>query len=499
MRGGSLIMKNRDSIGVVLFRITGLFCALSTLGCDAAAGPVPRTFLVPDDLPVIANFGQSVAISGDVLVVGAPGDDHAGGNSGAVYVFSKSMTGDWVFRQKIVADDASAGTSFGASVATDGETIFVGAPFHAQAGANSGAVYVFERVTATQWQQSARLVGMDTVGQDRFGASVAATDGAILIGAPGHDFFAGAAYVFEGNTPGPWVQSQKVTGDNGGGFGNAVALDGDRLIVGAVGELSAVGPLTGAAHVFRRNGGQSWTLEAKLIPDDIATLDRFGASVSIRNDLIAVGTVCEVSEVNPCEAAYVFRREANQTWTQEARLALANPGFDRFGESIAVGCNFVAVGAPADDALCGGGVGCDAGAIYLFQGVGNAWTLVNTILASSAGDRMGASVAIHADSVLAGVPGDDQFCRAMPICNSGSSVIVENLAPGLDCNGNGVSDVCDIADGTSADANMDSEPDECSVSVPAASQWGTVGLMLLVLIFGTLLWARTERVALPGN
>lgn len=472
---------------------TALVFCIAIIGCSTiyAADGATTSNLSPANAPPLLNFGQAVDIHDGVAVVGAPGDDRDGDSTGSAYVFKQNANGSWVFDTRIISSPVSVGATFGASVSVHGNTIVVGSPFDPLEGANAGASYIFQRQMNGQWTQIAQIVGSDTEGQDRFGTAVAVYENRIVVGASGHNLFGGAAYVFEQAPSGMWNEVQKLEGDNGGIFGGAVDIEGDRVVVGAAGEVGAAGPLTGAAHIFKRSSSGLWELEVKLIPDDIAILDRFGASVAIRGNVMVGGTACEVSEVNQCEAAYVFQLDAG-TWQQNARLAAPINGFNRFGLSVATGCDIVMVGAPESDSACGGAPGCNAGAVHLFRRSGDSWLLAESFDGQADGDRFGSSVALFADSALVGIPSDDDACKALPVCNSGTARLIEALSPGSDCNENGISDDCDIANQRSIDANQNSIPDECDSAVPAAGHWGSIGLSILLIGAGITAWRRVE-------
>ena len=184
-----------------------------------------------------AHFGQSVALSGDYLLVGAPADDEAGENAGAVYVFQRQQ-GVWRESpvQKLTASDAAAWSGFGADVAMMGPDVAVGAPhdddrepYHR----DYGAAYVFELEQGV-WLEAAKLQAGDRVGQDKFGRAISLKDSEILIGAPGHNG-TGAAYVFNRES-GVWSAVHKLTPSMGADddqFGAAVALTDRFLLIGA--------------------------------------------------------------------------------------------------------------------------------------------------------------------------------------------------------------------------------------------------------------------------
>ena len=124
------------------------------------------------------HFGVSVAIAGDTIVVGAYGDDDSGSDSGSAYVFTRTGT-TWTEQTKLTASDGAAGDQFGTSVAITGDTIVVGADLDDTA---SGSAYVFTR-TGTAWMEQAKLTASDGAAVDSFGISVAIVGDTIVVGA----------------------------------------------------------------------------------------------------------------------------------------------------------------------------------------------------------------------------------------------------------------------------------------------------------------------------
>jgi hypothetical protein len=354
------------------------------------------------------SFGYSVALSGDILAVGAPREDSAAtginGNqddnslpSGAVYVFRRTGTA-WQQEAYIKASNTGS-DSFGRSVALSGDTLAVGAPWEdsAATGVNgnqddnstedSGAVYVFRR-TGTVWQQEAYIKASNTGDGDSFGFSVALTGDTLAVGARIEDSGAtgvngnddddsvqssGAVYVFR-RTGTAWQQEAYIKASNTGAedtFGFSVALTGDTLAVGATGEGSAAtgvngnqddnsSPASGAVYVFRRTG-TVWQQEAYIKASNPGSQDAFGISVALSGDTLAVGAPWEDSssqgvngnqDDNSTEdsgAVYVFRRTGT-AWQQEAYLKASNTGGqDLFGLAVALSGDTLAVAAPWED------------------------------------------------------------------------------------------------------------------------------------------------------
>ena len=184
-------------------------------------------------------FGYSVSISGDTIVVGAFHDDDKGVSSGSAYVFvrygSTWATWNWE-QQKLTADDGSDFDFFGISVAVSGDTIVVGAPGDDDKGGSCGSVYVFVRNDPSStlmypWVQQAKLTANDGAENDEFGYSVSISGDTIVVGAPD----SGSTYVFvrDGAT---WLQQEKLTPDDGSKnhqFGRSVAVSDDSIVVAA--------------------------------------------------------------------------------------------------------------------------------------------------------------------------------------------------------------------------------------------------------------------------
>jgi len=165
------------------FDITG-FDLLIRIGGDRMPAPSQRK-LVASDSDADDGFGDSVAIDGDTAVIGSPGDDDGGAESGAAYAFVSSGT-SWSEQAKLTASDAAADDGFGASVAIDGDTAVIGSPGDDDGGAESGAATVFAR-SGTSWSEQAKLTASDAAAGASFGGSVAVDGETAVLGASGDD------------------------------------------------------------------------------------------------------------------------------------------------------------------------------------------------------------------------------------------------------------------------------------------------------------------------
>lgn len=211
------------------------------------------------------QFGTSVVLDGDRMIVGAPGED---GETGATYVFVK-RDGRWIEEQRLRPDSLEAGSKFGYSVTILGDHAAVGAPHHPRTGSSAsvppGAVYVFDRADG-RWQQSALLHAPIPDQTDYFGASVALSKWGLAIGSNGEASgaqgvngdasnndapWAGAAYLFA-NTGSSWESSVYLKAHNTGGdsgFGYAVALGPEMFVVAAPNESSLGTGVNGEAAI----------------------------------------------------------------------------------------------------------------------------------------------------------------------------------------------------------------------------------------------------------
>jgi hypothetical protein len=385
----------------------------------ALAAPAPgqlssqqdaRIYPEPNDLHQNSEFGAACDLDGATLIVGAPSHDPFGTFDayGSAYVFERAATG-WAQQAVLASSSTDAGDRFGYAVALQGDLAVVGAPFEDNPGATaSGAVYVFQR-NGGLWSEAARLTANDPTTFDHFGASVALDGGTLAVGAEldnaGGGSFSGSAYVFV-HSGGAWMQQAKLVPPGLAAndlCGTSIALDGDRIVVGAPqhdpnGLFNA-----GAAWVFERAGG-AWNLAAKLAPLDGAAGDRFGNAVAADAGRILVGAHQKAGASSAAGAAYVFAGSGS-TWNQEAKLLDIGPSFsDQFGLSVDLQGERAVVGLPWSAAA-----GVTTGGVQLFELQAGQWIgRFEMVGSDSEGqDYLGRSVALSGDFVAAGAPGGE--------------------------------------------------------------------------------------------
>ncbi len=309
----------------------------------------------------IDQFGHAVAISGDLAVVGARYEADASGiRAGAAYVFLRSGS-TWTLEARLQASDALADDYFGSSVAIFGDTIVVGAPGDDEvAGAATGAAYVFTRTVVgplATWTQTVKLVDAAPTAADEFGESVAISGDYAVIGSSGDDDLAsgaGAAHVFR-RVAGVWSFAAKLTasdGASGDAFGSSVAIDGSSILVGAPLDNNGFTNDEGAAYVFLATGPTTFAQQAKIAPtSSLDAGDQFGFAVAIDGDTLACGAPFDDDGFIDSDAGRVFvYTRAGTTWTQRAQLTEAEPDGDRrFGGALALDGDTLVIGSPTDN------------------------------------------------------------------------------------------------------------------------------------------------------
>ncbi|WPD24186.1 MAG: choice-of-anchor Q domain-containing protein [Candidatus Electrothrix scaldis] len=271
--------------------------------------------LTADDKDVGDHFGESVSVEGDTVVIGSSGVDLDGlTQAGAAYVFTGSGS-TWMQQAKLMADDKGAYDQFGKSVSLDGNTIVIGAWTADSDGlADAGAAYVFIRSDGI-WTQQAKLIADDKKEYDYFGYSVVVDEDSVIVGAwtadPDGLNDAGAAYVFT-RYDGIWTQQARLTADDKVAwdcFGFSVSIDGDTAIIGAFAGAHPVGdPEAGAAYVFTRLG-TTWVQQVKLTADDKDAGYCLGIAVSVSADTAMVGAIGDNYSVGG--TVYVFGSYSN--------------------------------------------------------------------------------------------------------------------------------------------------------------------------------------------
>lgn len=477
------------------------------------------------------NFGTSVAVSGETVVVGAPSEaSNAIGvngdqtnnslfSAGAAYVFVRSGA-TWVQQAYLKASNTQSFQNFGESVAVSGDTIVVGA-------SASNSAYVFIR-EGSIWTQQAELKPLLFEAGDGFGGNVTISGETIVIGAEGESSNAttvggndadnsapnaGAAYVFV-RSGATWSQQAYLKASNSGAndfFGNKVAVSGDLAVIGAPGEGSAAivingnqadnsATRAGAAYVFLRNG-TTWTQQAYLKASNTNAFDVFGAAVAVDGDTVVVGAFGEDSASGGVDglegdnsssaagAAYVFVTDGS-TWSQQAYVKAGDPQEgDGFGISVGVSGDVLVAGAFSEGSGATGVNGNPfdngnslSGAAYVFTRTGTQWVQKAFLKPGAPGSSaaFGHAAAVSGDTVVVGAIEEDLSFRGVnPVVagggggDSGAAYIYDVLLHAVSKTGSPAPGAVDIRYGAVGGAAIGNENEllwDQAVSGPGSSQ-----------------------------
>ncbi len=360
---------------------------LSTAAAQAALGD--QLFkLLPDDGAAHDNFGHSVAISGSTAIVGANRDDDNGTNSGSAYLFD-ATTGTQI--AKLLPNDGEPGDHFGVSVAISGTTAIIGAYRDNDNGLFSGSAYLFDTTTG---DQLAKLLPNDGAEFDYFGFSVAISGTTAVVGAFVDDdngSASGSAYLFDttGQQLFKLLPNDGATGDN---FGFSVAISGTTAIAGARWDDDN-GDFSGSAYLFDTTTGEQLV---KFLPNDGAADDWFGHSVAISGTVAIVGANHDGDNGLESGSAYLF----DTTTGQQLFKLLPDDGAEgnQFGASVAISSTIAIVGAWFDG---------DSGSAYLFDTTTGRQIAKLLPDDGAEGDLFGYSVGISGETAIGGAWHDD--------------------------------------------------------------------------------------------
>lgn len=357
----------------------------------------------PSPITPFVDFGFSLAIEGDTLAIAAPSNSDGGlPIAGRVFTFTRQGTG-WQLDSTLTASDAAPDSQFGRSVSLSNETLVVGASSQDnQQGANAGAVYVFAR-SGGVWQEQLKLVPSDLVTDDFFGQHVALDGDTLAVSAPGQApgslGASGAVYVFV-RSAGTWTLQTKFGSPPWAtDLGDSLALHGDVLVAGAPDSSPEFVTGAGTAYVYRRTGTE-WGAPFELRADVLGVSDFFGSEVAVHGDIVAVSAKSE-------GRVYVFRPQGG-AWVKEAKLRpVASASPIGFGSSVDVeGDRIVAADITINVPAATG-----VGEAYLFRRGPLGWTQQARFRASDPVPSLllGNSIALSGETVVAGTNRDSAY------------------------------------------------------------------------------------------
>ena len=347
-------------------------------------------------------FGTSVSISGNTAVIGSI---ESPSGVGSAYVFIREANGNWSQQAKLMAEDGND-SFFGFSVSVSGDTAVISARTVSNNDSFTGSAYIFTRGENGDWNQQARLeaddnneenqfaysavsisgntvvigdrvgaglvyiflrdednnwnlhtkLNLNTLAPVSFGRSVSISGNTIAIGSLAHSVY---IYVLDENDE--WVQQARLVSNDSSRnhyFGISVSVSENTALIGAWND-DEKGTLSGSAYIFSRDLNGDWSQQAKLFADDASENRRFGYSVSISGDKAVIG-----GDSISSAPAYSFVKNENGDWKQQAKfLTIDGDGFDRFGRTVSIDEDTAIIGAFFDN----NDNGIDSGSAYIFD------------------------------------------------------------------------------------------------------------------------------------
>ena len=366
--------------------------------------------LVGDSPWADSDHGTSVSLDGDSLIVGSPRDPEGG----AAFVYLREPEG-WRLQARLSPPEAGetdfGSSRFGEAVAIDGSLAVVGRPKSELAGRGSGSVHVYRR-SGEDWTEVALLVPPDHAAHDRFGSAVALDGERIAVGAledsgrSSDVAGTGAVHVFEPDGGGGWAHAARLvpaSAEPGDHVGHSLSLSGDRLLVGAAVEPTFWTDRANAT-TFRLDGS-AWVEEQRLSPPIPEEFSLFGWSVALHGDLALVGAPLHHEASGAAMGtAHVFVR-GPAGWEHQAELEPGSFGTRLYGRGVALAQGpegkLAAVGDPGDRRNGG-----SSGAVLVHRREAGDWTPAAELLSQQglAGDLLGEAVAMDAGTIAAGAP-----------------------------------------------------------------------------------------------
>ena len=456
--------------------LRGILISLCLI-CSAVSADTPVVYedfkLLASDTSSYDYFGDAIDISNNKMIVGAYGA--TGNNSlatGAAYIYKFNGT-DWIEESKLIAKDGESGDHFGQSVSIHGNIALVGAQYSDDFGEASGSAYIFT-FDGNEWIEETKLTPNTLESNDFFGCDVSLDNDIAIIGAYGDDFggsSSGAAYVYK-NDGISWTLKQELHPKDSSAsdfFGDSVSCSGNRIFISAYGDDDN-GSYSGSVYIYEFDAGSDyWAITDKLLASDGEPNDAFGLDeIHVHEDVAIIGAS---RDADLSGSAYIFRFNG-QNWFEEAKIfGSETDTWSLFGSSVFINDEFAIVGAVEGNGGFGG-----PGSAYMFRFNGTEW-IEEQILHSSdreEKDLFGKSVSVHQNTILVGAISDDAGESSGSIygfyidSDNDNDDVPDNIdncylynPDQADCNGNGIGDVCDVADSTSFDCDQNNVPDEC--------------------------------------
>lgn len=421
----------RTSNVFVHHTFVSLLIAASMLLAANAASALKTTSeqkLIPPSAEDNSEAGWAVDVQGGTAVVGAPIDSTLAASAGAVHIYTLGA-GGFEYATTLTASDGVAGDELGIAVEIDGDTLAAGAYHRWPVVGEPGRAYMFEW-NGSAWIEDAKLTAPDGVAKDAFGWAIALDGDYVAVGAPrawsGGPSGDGGVYIFK-REAGEWTFDTKLTRSGDHSFGWALDLDGDTLAVG-----SSLSPYE-RVSVYVRDGDGDWNLEDTLV--DPAGAEEFGNAVAIDGNDLLVAAWFDTTDGN-YGSAFFFRRQSGD-WDLVQKVN--SPGgelAEAFGEAVALDGDLAVI---TDGSFDIDEEFYDVGAAYLYRRKGDTWAPAGKVLPSDYAtytNYFGTAAAIDGGRVLIGAAyAWDEPSETAPGAAysyeiaSGSKLIIKNASP----------------------------------------------------------------------
>lgn len=330
-----------------------------------------EAYIKASDTSKDAELGKSIVLQGDTLILGAWKE----AEQGAVYVYQREGT-TWRELEKITAQPRQNGSNFGQSLALLGDVLVIGAGAQDVNANDTGAVHIYRRGADLTWTFD-RILSPDTLGTyNWFGSSVSMTDDYLVVGSTGEGngtLAGGAAYVFRTKTFELIDMIKPSSAGTVGFFGEYTAVVGDTIVISSFNNNAGLS--NGTVYVYAPGQDGKFEQKLELAASNAGGGDQFGTGLALTQDYLLVGAAHESSAavgingslqgsaVENGGAAYLFARSGAIGFRQIAHIKASEPASGaQFGCAVAIAGSDIAITADSDAHAASG-----SGAVYLFR------------------------------------------------------------------------------------------------------------------------------------
>ena len=448
---------------MLVLTVVLMWLAAFALPVTASASSYGKdTVIVPEDGIIRQTFGASLVADENWLAVGAPLDDDKATRSGSIYMYQASGSGStrsWKYYSKITPEDGRSLRYFGEVIAMSGQYLGVGAWRDFEKGDESGSVYLYYRTVQGPWNQIIKLLAADGAAGDAYGQALAVDGHALAVGAPGDDdngVNSGSVYMYTLSGPTPTLKTKIAPSDGylDDGFGSALTISGTLCAIGSPND-DDLGDMSGSVYLYRQDTSSGvWNLLQKIRGHNGQQEDLFGAAVDLSGQTLVVGAYG--SSRTYAGAAEIFSwNETLGNFTFVAEIVPAAPqAGSHFGREVEIYQNEILVAAPyweSADAVT------TTGRAYLFGFIKGAWTQMETYELEQpiSGAEFGHAVSIMKDMTLIAAPGvfgqavssGAVYVKHSAYCQDGLVHSVEDCDDGNNVTGDGCSASCQLEHG----------------------------------------------------